>query len=127
MRPDVFRSAILMSAPFAGPPAFPFGTAAGPHEHERRGPGGAPDSSDAGIHRELAALDPPRKHYHRFYASPEANGDMWHCAHGVHDFLRAHFHVNSADWRDWRGGPGNARPGWRPGAPRSWRSCRATT
>src|SRR5581483_11685258 len=27
VRPDVFRSVVLMSAPFAGPPALPFGTA----------------------------------------------------------------------------------------------------
>jgi pimeloyl-ACP methyl ester carboxylesterase len=23
---------------------------------------------------------------------------MWHCAQGVHDFLRAYYHVKSADW-----------------------------
>src|SRR6185312_12521255 len=27
VRPDVFRSVVLMSAPFAGPPSLPFGTA----------------------------------------------------------------------------------------------------
>src|SRR5436305_7841101 len=30
VRPDVFRSVALMSAPFAGPPALPFGTAENP-------------------------------------------------------------------------------------------------
>src|SRR5436853_1177712 len=29
-RPDVFRSVAMMSAPFAGPPALPFGAAGGP-------------------------------------------------------------------------------------------------
>ena len=30
MRPDVFRSVVLMSAPFGGPPTLPFNTADGP-------------------------------------------------------------------------------------------------
>ncbi|MFA7667583.1 MAG: alpha/beta hydrolase, partial [Burkholderiaceae bacterium] len=36
-----------------------------------------------------------------YYADPQANEDMWHCPQGVHDFLRAYYHVKSADW------PGN--------------------
>src|SRR2546430_7110523 len=43
IRPDVFRSVVLMSAPFAGPPALPFDTA--------DGPANAP--TDDPIHREL--------------------------------------------------------------------------
>jgi pimeloyl-ACP methyl ester carboxylesterase len=79
LRPDVFHSVALISAPFAGPPPAP-------------APG--PD-----IHAELAALPHPRKHYQWYYSTRKANADMWHCAQGVHDFLRAYYHVKSADWK----------------------------
>ena len=36
VRPDVFRSLALMSAPFAGPPQLPFDTANTPHGRRRR-------------------------------------------------------------------------------------------
>ncbi|NCF29410.1 MAG: alpha/beta fold hydrolase, partial [Gammaproteobacteria bacterium] len=54
VRPDVFRSVVLMSAPFPGPPSLPFNTVHdSPHSH----------SAAANIHEDLAALDRPRKHY----------------------------------------------------------------
>ena len=84
IRPDVFRSMAIMSAPFAGPPTVPFGD-------ERPTP--APD-----IHAAMAALDRPRKHYQWYYSTRPANNDMWHCRQGVHDFLRAYYHHKSADW-----------------------------
>ena len=84
MRPDVFRSMVVMSAPFAGPPRIPLA------EHA---PASGPD-----IHTALAALDPPRKHYHWYYSTRPANPDMLHCEQGVHDFLRAYYHMKSADW-----------------------------
>ena len=76
LHPDVFRPVVLMSAPFGGPPAQDIGAA-------------------------LAALPRPRKHYQWYYATRAANEDMWHCAQGVHAFLRAYYHMKSADW------PGN--------------------
>ena len=84
LRPDVFRSLVLMSAPFAGPPS-PAATA----------PVQATD-----IHAALAALPRPRKHYQRHYGTREANAEMWHCPQGVHAFLRAYYHMKSADWPD---------------------------
>src|ERR671933_1194741 len=93
VRPDVFRSVALMSAPFAGPPSLPFNTADQATE--------AASVSGPSIHAELAALRPPRKHYQWYYATPQANADLWHCPQGVHDFLRAYYHMKSADW------PGN--------------------
>ena len=39
IRPDVFRSVALMSAPFAGPPSFPFDTADHTAFRQRRGRG----------------------------------------------------------------------------------------
>ena len=92
LRPDLFRSLVLMSAPFAGPPALG-GSAAGGAALGGLG-------ADA-IHRALAALERPRKHYQWYYATREANADMWQCRQGVHAFLRGYFHYKSADW------PGN--------------------
>lgn len=87
VRPDVFRSVVLMSAPFAGPPSLPFDTL------RRPPPAPAPD-----IHAAMARLPRPRKHYQWYYSTPQANAEMWHCPQGVHDFLRAYYHHKSADW-----------------------------
>jgi pimeloyl-ACP methyl ester carboxylesterase len=89
VRPDVFRSLALMSAPFAGPPDLPFAT-------DGKTPEPPPSST---IHEALAALPRPRKHYQWWYSTRPANGAMWHCKQGVHDFLRAYFHHKSADWK----------------------------
>ena len=89
VRPDVFRSVALMSAPFAGPPPLPFDTADRP----------AKPKLDDPVHRELAALPRPRKHYQWYYSTRHANADMHHAPQGVHDFLRAYYHHKSADWK----------------------------
>ena len=99
VRPDVFRSVVLMSAPFTGPPPLPFDTAAHP----------LPPNPAKTIHDELAALDRPRKHYQWYYSTAAANEDMWQAPQGVHKFLRAYFHMKSADW-----------PGNRPAPLQSW-------
>src|SRR5580692_2124301 len=90
VRPDVFRSVALMSAPFAGPPQLPFDTAGKPATRKPEDP----------VHRELAALPRPRKHYQWYYSTREANADMHRAPQGVHDFLRAYYHHKSADWKD---------------------------
>jgi pimeloyl-ACP methyl ester carboxylesterase len=90
VRPDIFRAVVLMSAPFAGPPPLPFNTADGPPQPKREDP----------VHRELAALPRPRKHYHWYYSTREANTNMHQARQGVHDFLRAYYHHKSADWKD---------------------------
>jgi pimeloyl-ACP methyl ester carboxylesterase len=90
IRPDVFRSVALMSAPFGGPPELPFNTA------EETTPSVAPDPSS--VFKDLARLDPPRKHYQLYYQTREANNDMWRAPQGVHAFLRAYYHYKSADW-----------------------------
>jgi pimeloyl-ACP methyl ester carboxylesterase len=90
IRPDVFRSVVLMSAPFAGPPQIALNTADTPPAPKRGDP----------VHRELAALPRLRKHYHWYYSTREANTDMWRASQGVHDFLRAYYHHKSADWKD---------------------------
>jgi pimeloyl-ACP methyl ester carboxylesterase len=93
VRPDVFRSVALMSAPFAGPPALPFGTA---RQTARGGSETAPSGPD--IHDALANLNRPRKHYQWYYSTRQANADMRDCPQGVHAFLRAYLHMKSADW-----------------------------
>lgn len=91
VRPDVFHSVALMSAPFAGPPPLPFDTANSPPGQSSSGPD---------IHQELAKLDRPRKHYQWYYSTRQANADMHGCPQGVHAFLRGYFHYKSADWTD---------------------------
>lgn len=90
-RPDVFKSVVMMSAPFGGAPTWPKDTANAP-------PTSAPPPVD-NIYAELAALKPPRKHYQRYYATREANENIWHPPQGVHAFLRAYYHMKSADWK----------------------------
>jgi pimeloyl-ACP methyl ester carboxylesterase len=51
------------------------------------------------IYEDLARLTPPRKHYQRYYATREANDNMWRAPQGVHAFLRAYYHMKSADWK----------------------------
>jgi pimeloyl-ACP methyl ester carboxylesterase len=93
VRPDVFRSVVMMSAPFAGPPALPFDTADAPASVPR------PATDGDRIYDELAALTPPRKHYQRYYSTREANDNMRNAPQGVHAFLRAYYHMKSADWK----------------------------
>ncbi|HWM69296.1 MAG TPA: alpha/beta hydrolase [Steroidobacteraceae bacterium] len=88
LRPDVFRSVVSISTPFLGAPTLPLNTAARP----------ADSRSEVDIDKELAALPRPRKRYFRYYASHEANEDMWHPPQGVHDLLRELFYFKSADW-----------------------------
>jgi len=90
----------MMSAPFGGPPALPFNTAEAPRA--------AAPAADP-IYDELAALKPPRKHYQRYYQTREANDNMWHAPQGVHAFLRAYYHMKSADWTQNRPAPLAAR------------------
>jgi pimeloyl-ACP methyl ester carboxylesterase len=61
VRPDVFRSVVMMSTPFGGPPTLPLNTANTP---------GTP-IPDGDIQQELATLSPPRKHY---WGSPSIPG-----------------------------------------------------
>jgi len=89
-RPDVFQSVVSMSNPFYGPPSLPLGTADRP-------PFSSGSSGD--LQKELAALPRPRKYYVWYYASREANDDMWHAPQGVHDLLRAMYYFKSAAWK----------------------------
>jgi pimeloyl-ACP methyl ester carboxylesterase len=82
LRPDIFSAVALMSAPFDGPPALP----------------AAPPRGD--IHADLADLPRPRKHSQWYYSTRAADRDMLEAPQGLHDFLRAYYHVKSADWAE---------------------------
>ena len=87
LRPDVFTTVALMSAPFAGPPRLPEADAGERHPVSR-----------TSLFEDLAALPRPRKHYQQYYQTREANPNLWRAPQGVHAFLRAYYHVKSADW-----------------------------
>lgn len=81
--PDLYSSVALMSAPFAGPP-------------------GTGPSAPPGLHDDLAALAPPRRHYQWRYGDREAEADFLDHPAGFDAVFRAYYHCKSADW------PGNA-------------------
>ncbi|MBV9522547.1 MAG: alpha/beta fold hydrolase [Alphaproteobacteria bacterium] len=85
LRPDIFRAVALMSAPFAGPPPLPSPAARA--------------AADLDIDAALAALPRPRKHYQTYYSTRGADAEMRHARQGIHAFLRAYFHLKSADWK----------------------------
>ncbi len=91
VRPDVFTSVALMSAPFGGIASLPFDTADNPPQ--QRSPG-------YNLTAELANLPRPRKHYQRYYTTREANENMWHPPQGLQAFIRGYYHYKSADWTD---------------------------
>ena len=78
-KPNIFRSLVLMSAPFAG-----FN-----HQHH---------NSDK-IHQDLLNLAVPRKHYQWYYTTREANADIMECNQGLAKFFRAYYHMKSGDWK----------------------------
>jgi pimeloyl-ACP methyl ester carboxylesterase len=89
VRPDIFQSCVMMSAPFSGTPAL------------------AKDSisrftrpSLLDFDKQLNALKRPRKHYQVYYSAPSANAEMMNASQGIHQFLRAYYHHKSADWHE---------------------------
>jgi pimeloyl-ACP methyl ester carboxylesterase len=91
-RPDIFKSVVMMSAPFSGTPSIPkdFANSQSTDNTE----------VSSSIYDDLAALTRPRKHYQRYYQTRDANNDMWHARQGLSNFIRAYYHYKSADWAD---------------------------
>ena len=83
LHPDMFRSAVLLSAPFGGAPRPPVR--------------GAPPARP--LAESLAALHPPRKHYQEYFSTRAADEDMRNCPQGIDAFLRAYYHCKSGDWQ----------------------------
>ena len=90
-RPDVFRSVVLMSAPFSGTPELPFDTANNLQTATET-------TKVSNLADDLAALPSPRKHYQEYYKTREANDNMQNAPQGIHAFLRGYYHFKSADW-----------------------------
>ncbi|KAF8522560.1 putative hydrolase or acyltransferase of alpha/beta superfamily [Hysterangium stoloniferum] len=84
IRPDMFMSVVMMSAPFSGPPSFSQSIT----------------SSAKVLAVQLLTLDPPRKHYIQYYSPPsyEADKNMREAPQGLLAFMRAYYHMKSADW-----------------------------
>jgi pimeloyl-ACP methyl ester carboxylesterase len=96
IRPDMFPRLTLIGGGFGGAPAFPFNTANGaPVPHG--------EFTNAELDEEYAKLAPPRRYYHDYWASPEADVDMKHVAElsGMTSFFRGFYYMKSADY------PGN--------------------
>jgi pimeloyl-ACP methyl ester carboxylesterase len=92
VRPDVFRSVVMMSAPFPPTPPHPFDTA--------NGAAFPPvPISNAELAPQLAALPRPRKYYMEYNRTREANANYMGAPQGLHDFFRAYYHYKSADWK----------------------------
>jgi pimeloyl-ACP methyl ester carboxylesterase len=94
IRPDMFPRLTLIGGGFGGPPSFPFNTANG-------APVQSAEFTNAELDAEYAKLNPPRKGYQDYWASPEADNDMKHVPQGMTDFFRAFYYMKSADF------PGN--------------------
>lgn len=78
-RPDFFKSVVLMSAPFGGPPD-------------------GPSSGPGGVLEELAGLPRPRKHYQWYLSTADANAELLDAPQGLRTFLRDYYRFKSADW-----------------------------
>lgn len=85
LRPDVFRTVTVMSAPFVPPPPVAVS---------------APEPAETDIASALAALERPRKHYQHYYSTPAANPDMTTAPEGLAAFIRAYFHMKGAGWHE---------------------------
>lgn len=96
IRPDFFKSVVLLSHPFNGAPEAPFNTANGSKQEESGNKGGA-ESSAGGVHSALASLG--RKYYKWYYSTAPANEEMSHPPQGLHEFLRGYFHLKSGSWK----------------------------
>lgn len=81
LRPDIFRAAVMMTAPFAGAPSMTAG-------------------AGVNLDAQFAALTPPRKHYTGYYSTREAEGNMMSCPLGLKEFFRGYFFQKSADWKE---------------------------
>src|SRR5258708_6015819 len=102
IRPDIFRSLVIMSSPFEGAPSLPFDTANGAAP-----PRSAP--SDDELDAELAKLNPPRKYYQNYQRTRGASDNMLHAPQGLHALFRAYYFYKSADYKGNKPHPLKAR------------------
>ena len=89
IRPDIFQSCVMMSAPFTGTPPL-----------DQDSTSRLTRPSLLNFESQLNALKEPRKHYQVYYSTSYANGQMMNASQGLHQFIRAYYHHKSADWQD---------------------------
>ena len=88
VRPDIFKSVVLMSSCFTTPLKI---------ASER-------NANAKNIFQQLFIglrdnlPNRPRRHYFDYHASPEANEDIMNCPGGLEAYFRAYYHQKSADW-----------------------------
>jgi pimeloyl-ACP methyl ester carboxylesterase len=102
IRPDIFRTVVIMSSPFEGAPSLPFNTDNGAALPR-------PAQTDDELDAELAKLNPPRKYYQNYQRTRGANDNMLHAPQGLHAFFRAYYHYKSADYKGNKPHPLKAR------------------
>ena len=95
IRPDIFKSLIIMSTPWPGTPQFPFDSANLSKDATNYDP-----TLTKSMEEQLGSLVPPRKHYQMYFASPHANDEIMNAPQGIHDFMRAYNHAKSGDWQE---------------------------
>ena len=88
IRPDLFRSVVMMAAPFPGVAQIPLGRE-----------GISPSFQEDPIHQALAGRKRPRRHYQIYYSSPGADSELRNAPQGLRSFLRTYFFCKSADWK----------------------------
>ncbi|MEO6546623.1 MAG: alpha/beta hydrolase [Ferruginibacter sp.] len=91
VRPDFFRSVVILSNPFGGVPPLPF---------DVEGQFSPILQPAAPAKDPLASLPRPRKDSTTYFSTRNANSDMLNSKQGLHDFQRAYFHVKSADRKE---------------------------
>jgi pimeloyl-ACP methyl ester carboxylesterase len=102
IRPDIFRSLVIMSSPFEGTPSLPFDAANGAAPPR-------PAPTDDELDAELAKLNPPRKYYQNYQRTRGASDNMLHAPQGLHAFFRAYYYFKSADYKGNKPHPLKAR------------------
>ena len=78
-----------MSHPFKGTPSLPFDILSNPKFQRKK----------EDVHKALASLSTPRKHYKWYYSTALAASEMENPKEDLRTFLRGYFHLKSADWK----------------------------
>ena len=84
--PNMYKSVIMMSAPFTGSLKIPIISNM------------SSEKNSSAIAKDLANLNRPRKHYQVYYRTIEANDDLMKSDMGLRSFIRTYYYYKSADW-----------------------------
>ncbi|CCG82636.1 putative Epoxide hydrolase [Taphrina deformans PYCC 5710] len=84
IRPDLFKSLVMMSSPFPGPPPPPSSSVPPATRAKKQ------------AMADFASLDPPRKHYQVYFSGPDAEDDWLNSKQGLNHFYRGYYYYKSA-------------------------------